>query len=81
MDSYGLDAARYYSAPGMAWVDALKLNNIKLELFNIEEMYTFIERSIRCAIARISKRFAEANHKYCEHYDPMKPLYHISRCK
>ena len=33
MESYGLDAAPYYSAPGMAWDAAHKLTNVKLELF------------------------------------------------
>ena len=29
MKSYGLDAARYYSAPGMAWDAALKMTKVK----------------------------------------------------
>ena len=40
-------------------------------------MYTFIEGSIRGGISQISKRFAEANHKNCEHYDPMNHLRHL----
>ena len=73
MESYGLDVAHYYSAPGMAWDAALKISDVKLELFDNEEMHVFIERSNRSGISQISKRFAKANNKYCEHYDPMKP--------
>ena len=77
MESYGLDAAHYYSAPGMAWDAALKLTNVKLELFDNEEMYTFTERSIRGGISQISKRFAKANNKYCPDYDPLKPINYL----
>ena len=77
MDSYGLDAAHYYTAPGMAWDAALKLTNVKLELFDNEDMYTFIERSIRGGISQISKRFAKANNKDCPDYDPLKSITHL----
>ena len=43
---------------GMAWDAALKITKVRLDLFNNEEMYTFIERSIRGGISQISKRFA-----------------------
>ena len=77
MDSYGLDAAHYYSAPGMAWDAALKLTNVKLDLLDNEEMYTFIERSIRGGISQISKRFAKANNRYCPDYNPLKPIMYL----
>ena len=77
MDSYGLDAAHYYTAPGMAWDVALKLTNVKLKLFDNEDMYTFIERSIHGGISQISKRFVKANNKDCRDYDPLKPITHL----
>ena len=61
----------------MAWDGALKLTNVKLELFNNEDMYTFIERSIRGGISQISKRFAKENNKDCRDYDPLKPISHL----
>lgn len=61
----------------MAWDAALKLTDIKLELFDNEEMYTFMERSIRGGISQISKRFAKANNKQCKDYDPLKPITHL----
>ena len=60
-DSYGLDPCHYFSTPGMAWDTALKMTGVNLELFKDEDMYTFIEHSIRGGISQISKRFAKAN--------------------
>ena len=39
-DSYGLDAAHYYTAPCMAWDATLKLTNVKLDLVDNEVTYT-----------------------------------------
>ena len=61
----------------MAWDAALKLTDIKLELLDNEEMYTFIERSIRGGISQISKRFVKANNQGCRDFDPMKPITHL----
>ena len=77
MEGYGLDAAHYYTAPGMAWDAALKLTGVKLDLLDNEAMYTFIERSIRGRISQISKRFAKANNRGCRDFDPMKPITHL----
>ena len=77
MDSYGLDAAHYYTTPGMPWDAALKLTNVKLDLFDNEDMYTFIERSIRSGISQISKRFARANNNNCRNFDQLKPITHL----
>ena len=75
LESYGLDAAHYYSTPGMAWSCAMKLTDTRLELLDNEEMYTFFERSIRGGISQVSKRHVRANNKCCKtyNYDPEKP--------
>ena len=62
---------------GMAWDAALKLTGVKLELFDNEEMYTFIERSIHGGISQISKRFAKANNPKCKDFDELKPLSYL----
>ena len=74
-----MDAAHYYSTPGMAWDAALKSTGVKLELFDNEEMYSFIERSIRGGISQVSKRYVVANNKYCrsKKYDPQKPTIYL----
>ena len=74
LKSYGLDAAHYFSAPGMAFNAALKMTKVKLELFTSEDMYSFIERPIRSGVSQISKRYATANNKQCHDYDPLKPI-------
>ena len=56
----------------MAWDTALKMTKVMLELFTDEEMYSFIERSIRGGISQISKRYAKANHDDYPDYNPLK---------
>ena len=75
LDSYGLDAAHYFTAPGMAWNAALKMTKVNLEL--LADMYTFFERSIHGGISQISKRHAKANNPNCDTYDPLKPITHL----
>ena len=74
LESYGVDAAHYFSAPGMAWDSAFKLTKVELDLLDNEEMYTFFERSIRGGVSQISKRFAKANNPSCQNFDPSSPL-------
>ena len=73
MDSYGLDAAHYFSAPGMAWDAAIKLTGVELELLDNEEMYSFFEGAIRGGISQISLRHASANTPAMDSYDSTKP--------
>ena len=61
----------------MAWDAAIKMTRVKLDLFNNEQMYTFIERSIRGGISQISKRYAKANNPECKDFDPTKPITHL----
>src|SRR5207253_11454927 len=41
---YGLDAAHYYSLPGLSWDACLKLTNEKLELLSDIDRYMYFER-------------------------------------
>ena len=61
----------------MAWDAALKMTSVKLELFSDEDMYSFIEHSIRGGISQISKRYAKANNPEWKGYDPLKPITHL----
>lgn len=49
METYGLDPAHYYTAPGLAWSAALKVSDCKLELITGDnaEAYLFIESGLR----------------------------------
>ncbi|XP_033729639.1 uncharacterized protein LOC117318793 [Pecten maximus] len=78
MESYGLDAAHFYTAPGLAWQAALKMTNVRLELLTDIDQHLFIEEGLRGGISMISHRFAEANNPYVPGYDPMKPTEYIT---
>ena len=75
---YGLDPCHYFSSPGLSWDAMLKGTGVKLEnIFDID-MYLFIEKGFREGISYIAKRYAKANNKYIENYDPTKPSIYIS---
>ena len=70
---YNLDPAHYYTSPGLAWDACLKETGQELKLLHDYDMLMMFERGIRGGISHISKRYAEANNKYMENYDPDKP--------
>ena len=51
----------------------LKITGIKLEKISDIDKYLFIEKGLRGGIFYIAKRYAKANNKYTENYDPKKP--------
>lgn len=73
LEYYGLDACQFYTAPGLAQQAALKMSGICLELLTSPDMYNFFELGCRGGISMISKKYAKANNKYVEGYDPTKP--------
>lgn len=77
MDYYGLDAAQFYTAPGLAWQAALKMTGVCLELLTTPDMYNFFELGCRGGISMISKKYAKANNKYVKGYDSSKPACHL----
>ena len=56
----------------------LKMANIELEKISDIDKYLFIEKGIRGGISYIAKRYAKANNKYLNDYDPKKPSTFIS---
>ena len=58
---YGLEAAHYYSMPGLSWDAALKHSEVELELITDIDMYQMVEKGIRGGVSMISTRYAEAN--------------------
>ena len=79
MNHYGLDPAWYFSAPGLAWVAALKITKFDLELLSDSDILLMIESGIRGGIATISQRHAKANDEYMgTEFDPAKHSKFIS---
>ena len=51
----------------------LKMTDIKLEKISDINKYLFIEKGLRGGISYIAERYAKANNKYLNDYDPKKP--------
>ncbi|CAG2230513.1 unnamed protein product [Mytilus edulis] len=77
LNYYGLDAAHFYTSPGLAWQAALKMTGVKLELLTDIDMHLFIEKGLRGGISMISHRHAKANNKHVPSYDQNQPINHV----
>ena len=75
---YGLIPCHYFSSPGLSWDALLKVTGIKFEKISDIDIYLFIEKGLRGEISYIAKRYAKANNKYMNDYDPKKPSTFIS---
>ena len=75
---YGLDPCYYFSSPGLSWDVILKATGVKLEKISDIDKYLFIEKGLRGGISYIAKRYAKANNKYMNDYDPINQSKFIS---
>ena len=73
MKFYELDPCNYFSSPGLSWDSMLKMTGIKLEKVSDIDKYLFIEKGLRGGISYIAKRYAKANNKYMNDYNPEEP--------
>ena len=89
LKNYKLDAAWYFTSPGIAWDAALKMTGVELELLTDPDMLLMIEKGVRGGVSMISKRHGKANNKYMkrgsttegrlgEEYDPSQPSKYIT---
>ena len=77
MKHYGLDPANCYTSPGLAWKACLKKTEIKLELLTDPDMLLMFEAGIRGGITQAAHRYAAANNKYMDKYNPNAPSSYI----
>ena len=56
----------------------LKMTDVKLEKVSDIGKYLFTKKGLRGGISFIAKRYAKANNKYMNDYDPKKPSTFIS---
>lgn len=72
MEDYNLDPCHYYTAPGLANSAMLKRTNIYMELLSDQkqEMFNMIESGIRGGMSTITQRYAKANNKDLDNYNP-----------
>ena len=73
LSTYKLDPAHYLTLPGYSWDCLLKCTNIRLEQITETNMYLFIEKGLRGGISMVSHRYAQANNRYMQNYDPEQP--------
>ena len=73
LEFYGLDPWHYISSPGVSWDAMLRKTGIELEKISDIDKYYFIEKGLRGGTSYITKRYAKANNKYMNDYDPEKP--------
>ena len=74
---YGLDAAGFYTSPGLSFAAALKLTKIRLNLFTDVNMYNFITNAIRGGLTNSMKKYARANNRFMKDFDPEKEVSYI----
>ena len=65
-------SCHYFSSPGLSWDAMLKMTGAKLEKKSDIDKYLFIEKGLRGGIPYIAKKYAKANNKYTNDYDPKK---------
>ena len=68
----GLDPCHYFSSPRLSWDAMLKMTRVKLEKISDIGKHLFIEKGLRGVISYIANRYAKANNKYMNDYDPEK---------
>ena len=76
---YELEAARFLTAPSLAWAAAIKLSNTRLEIPTDIKMHDMIDQGLRGGISLVRHPISTANHPELEElYDPKKPQVFLS---
>lgn len=77
MKYYGLDAAGFYTTPGLSLAAAFLKTKARIELFTDIEYYLFIIKSLRGGNTQSIHRYAEANNKFLPDFDINQPISYL----
>lgn len=77
LKKYKLDPSHYITAPSLFNDAMLKMTGVKLELLTDSDKYLFFEEGIRGGVSTIMGRYAKANNKYMDGYNPEVPSSYI----
>ena len=71
LDYYGLDPAKYLTAPSLSYDAMLKFTKVELELITELDMYNFFEKGIRGGMTNVVQRHAEVkeDNEHIVYYD------------
>ncbi|XP_026821597.1 uncharacterized protein LOC113560012 [Rhopalosiphum maidis] len=72
MSTYNLDAAHYFTAPGLSFDAMLKFTKQKLALLSDYNMLLMFENGIRGGLVQACMRYAKANNMKTPGYDKTK---------
>ena len=72
---YGLDPCHYFISPGLSWNAILKMTGVKLEKYQTLARTYLLKKNY---LLKTAKRYAKANNKYMNYYDPKKQSTFIS---
>lgn len=77
LQTYKLDAAQYYTAPGLSWDAMLKHTEVELELLTDIDMIHFLKKGIRGGISQCCERKHVANNQHLPNFNPSEPSSYI----
>lgn len=70
---YQLDPAFYITAPSLSFDAMLLKTGVQLELIHDLAIVRMLQNGIRGGVCMCSHRYAKANHKHLDDYDPSQP--------
>ena len=59
----------FFSNPELSWQAALKIDKVKLDLLNNNDVLLMVEKDIRGGMCHSIYQYAKANDKYMKDYD------------
>jgi len=78
MKTYHLEAAAYFSLPGLTFDAMLRYTGVRLQIINDPEILFFLERGVRGGIVQASMKHAKANNPYMkDKFNPKKDTSYI----